>query len=130
MAGKILADRHTHQIFTCQTGSCCRIKRKCWIHSIGQSRKPMGEFYSLFKELRRDKSNFFNFPRTSAASSYELHVLLNNVIQRQHTKTRYLGYRSLQIFYKIVLSSITQYRLAQLQKKWCFEHECFRRDVK
>lgn len=65
-----------------------RIKRKCWIHPINQSREQTGTFYTLFEELRRDGSKFFNFFRMSIASFDELHEKLKNEIQHQNTKMR------------------------------------------
>lgn len=65
-----------------------RIKRKYWIHPINQCREEMGTFYTIFEELRRDGSKFFNFFRMSTASFDELHEKLKNEIQRQNTKMR------------------------------------------
>ena len=48
----------------------------------------MGTFYTLFEELRRDGSTFFNFFRMSAAFCDELHEMLKNEIQRQNIKMR------------------------------------------
>lgn len=65
-----------------------RIKRKWWIHPINQSREHSGTFYTLFEELRRDGTKFFNFFRMSIESFDELHEKMKNKIQRQNTKMR------------------------------------------
>nr|CAH7733524.1 unnamed protein product [Callosobruchus chinensis] len=65
-----------------------KIKRKYWIHPINQSREYNGTFHTLFQELRRDESKFFNFFRMAVASFDELHGKLISKIQRQNSKMR------------------------------------------
>ena len=48
----------------------------------------MGTFYTLFEELQRVGSTFFNFFRMSATFFDELHEKLKNEIQRHNTKMR------------------------------------------
>ena len=70
-----------------------RLKRKrktglIWVHSINQRREEVGDFYTLFPELRNDEEKFFNYFRMSISSFDELHNLLENHTQRKNTRLR------------------------------------------
>ena len=87
-----------------------RIKRKCWIHPTNQSREHMGTFCTLFEELRRHSSKFFNFFRISIASFDELHEKFKNEIHHQNTRNSIPSRERLALTLKYV---VNQYKIIQ-----------------
>jgi len=63
-------------------------ERIYWIHPYIYNRKEIGDFYTLFKDLREHEDKFFMYFRMSMKSFDELHDRLKNTLQRQNTFMR------------------------------------------
>jgi hypothetical protein len=68
-----------------------RRSRRVWVHPIVSARLTHGSFYTLYRELKEDNKNFFNYFRMSIASFDELYCTLKGSFSgRDTTMRRYI----------------------------------------
>lgn len=82
----------THDIFTFGSLVYLYLKtqknRKHWVHPINSERHTSGHYVQLYKKLRQDPVQFFNYFRMNISSFDELLSYIECDIQRQNTNMR------------------------------------------
>lgn len=83
----------THDVFTFGSLVYLYLKtkpknRKHWVHPINSERHTSGHYVQLYKKLRQDPVQFFNYFRMSISSFDELLSCIECDIQRQNTNMR------------------------------------------
>lgn len=63
-------------------------KRLHWVHPIVGDRLEKGNFHTLFHDLLKYESKFFNYFRMSSKSFFELHNLIKNDTKKEDTNMR------------------------------------------
>lgn len=63
-------------------------KRKMWVHPILLERETYGVFHTLFEELKKDETKFFNFFRMTQESFRKLLGMVHNKLKRADTNMR------------------------------------------
>lgn len=65
-----------------------RRTRKFWVHPLLEKRQLLGEFVTLFHDMRENSSKFFNYFRMSIGSFDELCAKLQDDLQKEDTNMR------------------------------------------
>lgn len=63
-------------------------KKAMWIHDICKRRHSDSEYNTLFENLQRDETKFFQYFRMSCQKFYELLDILRPELLRQNTRFR------------------------------------------
>lgn len=63
-------------------------KKKMWVHPILLERKSYGIFYTLFEDLKKDETKFFNFFRMSQVTFQKILTLIQDKLRHVDTDMR------------------------------------------
>lgn len=63
-------------------------KKKFWVHPILLEREGYGVFYTLFENLKKDETKFFNFFRMNIETFFKLLKIVHGKLKHADTNMR------------------------------------------